>query len=70
MAKRSRMAWARAAGGSEYRTAADESVMDAPKPDMVWNVRLGSTTTVGTDARPDVNATVPASASFWAPSGW
>jgi hypothetical protein len=31
-----RIAWSRAAGSSRYSTAADESVIEAPKPSTLW----------------------------------
>ena len=48
---------------------ADESVMAAPNPDMVWKVRPGSTTTVGAVVGASLNATVPRSAILSVPSG-
>ncbi len=44
-------------------------MIDAPKPDMVWKVRLGSTTTVGAVLGTSVNTTVPRSAILSVPSG-
>src|SRR4051812_28472202 len=63
------MAAARAAGFSVYSTDAEESVMEAPKPAIVWNVRPGSTTTVGAVVGPSPNASVPRSAILSVPSG-
>ena len=41
-----RIAWSRSAAGSAESRLADESVIDAPKPSMVWNRWVGSTTIV------------------------
>ncbi len=41
----------------------------APKPAMVWKVRLGSTTTVGAVLGASVKSTVPASLRVLVPSG-
>ena len=39
-----------------------------PNPSIVWNVREGSTTTVGTDGWPVPNCTSPISVSLYFPS--
>ena len=62
------MAVCRAAGERVYSTAADESVIEPPKPVMVWNVRVGSTVTARFAGGLGLNATGACPASFCWPS--
>ena len=59
----------RADGDRPYSTEADESVIEPPKPVIVWKVRLGSTTTVSYEGGVLPKVTVPWSAIFSEPSG-
>ena len=57
-----RMVASRSAGLRAESTAAEESVMEAPKPSMVWYVVSGSITIVGCDEAADPNGTGACSA--------
>src|SRR5205807_7843474 len=63
-----RMVAARAAGDNRYSTTAEESVIAPPKPAIVWKLREGSTTTVGTVGVARVKLTVPMSVNLYLPS--
>ena len=54
----------RADGDSEYSTAAEESVIEPPKPVMAWNLRAGSTVTVKSAGGSGLNATGACAFSF------